>query len=160
MHRVVLARRFLTVGARRQDEAHRTGGALVLICTLFENLQALRDAFGPRAADRALSDVAGLLKGCCRRSDVVARLGEAQFAILGVDALAPSAQVMRNRLKQHVEVHNRTRSKWGPIDLRTSIGCWSPPSEQSFAKFLDSVESQLRFETAESMPEKHSAHGT
>jgi GGDEF domain-containing protein len=104
--------------------------------------------------------VAGLLKGCCRRSDVVARLGEPQFAILGVDALAPSAQVMRNRLEQHVEVHNRTRSPWGPIDLRTSIGCWSPPSEQSFAKFLDSVESQLRFEAAESMPEKHSVHGT
>jgi len=153
---------FLTVGSRRHDEAHRTGGSLVLICALFENVQALREAFGPGAADRALSDVAGLLRGCCRRSDVVARLGEAQFAILGVDAVAPSAQVMRNRLEQHVAVHNRTRSPWGPIDLRTSIGSWSAQDERSFADFLDSVESQLRVPPREmktdSVAEGHSVH--
>jgi len=85
---------FLTVGSRRQEEAIRAGNSLVLICVLFENLQALRDAFGPGTADRALCDVAALLKGCCRRSDVVGRLGEAQFAILGVGAVAPSAAVM------------------------------------------------------------------
>lgn len=153
---------FLTVGSRRHDEAHRTGGSLVLICGLIENLQALREAFGPGAADRALSDVAGLLKGCCRRSDVVARLGDAQFAILGVDAVAPSAQVMRNRLEQHLAVHNRTRSPWGPIDLRTSIGSWSAQDERSFADFLDSVESQLRLAPmemkTETVPQDHSAH--
>src|SRR5713101_6936873 len=153
---------FLTVGARRHEEAMRGGSSLVLICVLFENLQGLREAFGPGTADRALSDVAGLLKGCCRRSDVVGRLGEAQFAILGVDAVAPSAQVMRNRLEQHVAVHNRTRSPWGPIDLRTSIGSWSAQDERSFADFLDSVESQLRVPPMEmktdSVAEGHSVH--
>jgi diguanylate cyclase (GGDEF)-like protein len=120
---------FLTVGVRRHEEAMRAGSSLVLICILFENLQALRETFGPGAADRALIDVASLLKGCCRRSDEVGRLGEAQFAILGVAAVAPSAQVMRGRLEQHLAVHNQTRSPWGPIDLRTSIGSWSPRDE-------------------------------
>jgi diguanylate cyclase (GGDEF)-like protein len=135
---------FLTVGARRQEEAHGNGGPLVLICVLFKNLQAIQEAFGPGAAGRALHDVAGLLKGCCRRSDVVARLGEAQFAILGVDAAAPSAQVMRNRLEQHVAVHNGTRSPQDAVEIRTSIGSWSALDERSFADFLDEVESQLR----------------
>jgi diguanylate cyclase (GGDEF)-like protein len=153
---------FLTVGSRRHDDAHRTGGSLVLICALVENVQALREAFGPGAADRALSDVAALLKGCCRRSDVVARLGAAQFAILGVDAVAPSAQVMRKRLEQHLAVHNRTRSPWGPIDLRTSIGSWTAQDDRSFAEFLDRVESQLRVTPMElktdSVAEDHSVH--
>lgn len=135
---------FLTVGSRRHEEAHRTGGSLVLICAFLENLQALRETFGPGTGDRALSDVANLLKGCCRRSDVVARLGEAQFAVLGVDAVAPSAEVMRNRLEQHLAVHNRTRSPWGPIELRISIGSWSAQDPRSFPEFLDRVESQLR----------------
>ena len=135
---------FLTVGRRRLEEAMRAASSLVLICLLFENLQALRDAFGPGTADRALNDVAGLLKGCCRRSDVVGRLGEAQFAILGVDAVAPSAQVMRNRLQLHLAVHNQTRSPWGPIDLRTSIGSWTAKDAGTFAEFLDAVESRLR----------------
>ena len=135
---------FLTVGRRRLEEAMRAASSLVLICVLFENLQALRDAFGPGTADRALNDVAGLLKGCCRRSDVVGRLGEAQFVILGVDAVAPSAEVMRNRLAQHLAVHNQTRSPWGPIDLRSSIGSWAARDGGTFAEFLDGVESRLR----------------
>jgi diguanylate cyclase (GGDEF)-like protein len=136
---------FLTVGKRRLEEATRSGSSLVLICVLFENLQALRDAFGPGTADRSISDVAALLKGCCRRSDEVGRLGEAQFAILGVGAAAPSAEVMRNRLEQHLAVHNQTRSPWGPIDLRTSIGAWTPAAEgNGFEGLLDGIESRLR----------------
>jgi diguanylate cyclase (GGDEF)-like protein len=111
----------LTLGSRCQEEAQRTGGALVLICALFENLQTLREGFGPGAADHALKDLAQLLAASSRRSDVVARLGQAQFALLAVDAIAPSAPVMRQRLKQHLTVHNDTRSPWGPIDLRMSV---------------------------------------
>src|SRR6266478_3841017 len=37
---------FLTVGARRHEEAMRGGSSLVLICVLFENLQGLREASG------------------------------------------------------------------------------------------------------------------
>src|SRR5260370_8255982 len=122
----------------------RGGISLVQICVRIDNMQVLRVAFGPGTANRALCDVAGLLKGCCRRSDVVGRLGEAQFAILGVDAVAPSAQVMRSRLEQHLAVHNQTRSPWGPIDLRTSIGSWIPQDAATSAKFLDCTESQLR----------------
>ena len=133
----------LTVGSRRQDEAHGNGGALVLVCALFDNLQTLREELGPGAVDRALHDVASLLKGCCRRTDVVARLGEAHFAILGVDAAAPSAQVMRNRLEQHLAVLNRTRLPQDAVELRTSIGSWSAQDERSFADFLDSVQSPL-----------------
>src|SRR5229473_1120269 len=140
---------FLTVGARRHEEAMRGGSSLVLIGVRFDNLQVLREAFGPGTANRALGDVAGLLKGCCRRSDVVGRLGEAQFAILGVDAVAPSAHVMRSRLEQHLAVHNQTRSPWGPIDLRTSIGSWIPQDAGTFAEFLDGIESRLRLDVAE-----------
>jgi diguanylate cyclase (GGDEF)-like protein len=140
---------FLTVGSRRQEEAIRAGSSLVLICVLFENLQALREAFGPGTAERALCDVAALLRGCCRRSDVVGRLGEAQFAILGVDAVAPSAAVMRNRLEQHLAVHNQTRSPWGPIDLRTSFGSWAAQDERAFADVVNGIESRLRVPEAE-----------
>lgn len=139
---------FLTVGSRRLEEAHHANSSLVLICALFENLKTLHEGFGPRAADHALCDVAALLKGSCRRSDIVARLGAAQFAILGVDAIAPSAEVMRNRLEQRLVVHNRTRSPWGPIELRTSIGSWCATDSRSFAQFLDGVESHLRLAPA------------
>lgn len=135
---------FLTVGRRRLEEAARTRGSLVLICASFENLPALREKFGTGTADRALSDLAALLSGCCRRSDVVARPGEALFAILGVDAAAPSAEVMRGRLEKHVAVYNQTRSPWGPMEVRTVAGSWAAPDGRSFAEWLDAIELRLR----------------
>ncbi len=139
----------LTLGARCQEEAQRTGGALVLICALFENLNTLREGFGPGAADHALRDVAQILASSCRRSDLVARLGPAQFALLAVDAIAPSAPVMRQRLEKHLVVHNQTRSPWGPIDLRLSVGTWSAKDGRQFGEFLDAVEADLRLALTE-----------
>jgi diguanylate cyclase (GGDEF)-like protein len=138
----------LTLGARCQEEAQRTGGELVMICALFENLQTLREGFGPGAGDHAIRDVAQLLVESCRRSDLVARLGQAQFAVLAVDAVAPSAPVMRQRLEKRLVVHNQTRSPWGPIDLRLSVGAWCAKDTRSFGKFLDDVESDLRLAPA------------
>jgi diguanylate cyclase (GGDEF)-like protein len=134
----------LTLGARCQEETQRTGGSLVLICAWIENLQTLRDGFGPGAADQAVKDVARLMAESCRRSDLVARLGQAQFAILAIDAIAPCAPLLRQRLERHLAVHNETRSPWGPLDLRLSIGSWSARDERSFARFLDEVEADLR----------------
>jgi diguanylate cyclase (GGDEF)-like protein len=134
----------LTLGARCQEETQRTGGSLVLICALIENLQTLRDGFGPGAADQAVKDVARLMAESCRRSDLVARLGQAQFAILAVDAIAPCAPLLRQRLERRLAIHNETRSPWGPLDLRLGIGSWSARDERSFARFLDEVEADLR----------------
>jgi diguanylate cyclase (GGDEF)-like protein len=137
----------LTLGTRCIEQAQRTGSSLVMICALFENLQTLREGFGPGAADDAVRDVSQLLAASCRRSDIVARLGQAQFALLVVDAVAPSGEVMRQRLEKHVAVHNETRSPWGPIDLRLSTGGWTGRDTRSFDQFLDAVESDLRFVT-------------
>lgn len=149
-----------TLGSRCMEEARRSGESMVLICALFENLQTLRDGFGPGAADHALRDVATLLAGSCRRSDLVARLGPAQFAVLAVDAVAPSAPVMLQRLEQHLSVHNRTRSPWGPIDLRLTVGVWSGRRDRSFSEFLDEVESQLRQREPDSPRSAAQGNGT
>ena len=58
---------------------------------------------------------------------------------------------IRPRLETHLAVHNETRSPWGPIDLRLSVGTWSAKDGRNFGEFLDSVEAGLR---QVSMPEK------
>jgi diguanylate cyclase (GGDEF)-like protein len=135
---------FLTMGARCQQEAHRTGGTLVLLCAFIENLGTLRAEFGPGDADRALCDVAKTLAKCCRRTDIVARIGEAQFTMLAIDAIAPTASVLRQRVERHLEIDNQTRSPGGPIKLGMSAGIWAAQDKRSFPEFLDSVEADLR----------------
>ena len=110
-----------------------------------ENLAALRAGYGSNAIEKSLRGVATLLAGSFRRTDIMARLGESQFAALAVDAVEPSAPVLRQRLEKRIAVLNRDMGPWGPLELRMSARFWSPKDAATFSEFLNSVETDLQF---------------
>jgi diguanylate cyclase (GGDEF)-like protein len=135
---------FDTLGARSLEFARQKSSTCVLVCARIENLAAMRSEFGETAVESMLRDVAELLTGCFRRTDLVARLGDAQFAVLAVDAIEPSGPVLRQRLERRITVLNQDIGPWGPLELRMSVGFWSAGENSSFAEFLDRVEGGLR----------------
>jgi diguanylate cyclase (GGDEF)-like protein len=136
---------FLTLGARAMEFAKRGGSTLVLLCMRIENLASVRAGYGLSASESSLCEVARVLAGSFRQTDIVARLGESQFAALAVDAAEPSAPVLRQRLERRVVMLNREIGPWGPLELRMSARFWSPKEAITFSKFLDCVEKELRF---------------
>lgn len=135
---------FLTLGERAMETAKNRGSTLVLLCLKIENLAAVSEGHGLRAVESSLREVAALLRGSFRRTDIVARLGESQFAALAVDAVEPSAPVLRQRLEKRVAMFNRDLGPWGPLELQMSARFWSSKEVITFAKFLDIVETDLR----------------
>jgi diguanylate cyclase (GGDEF)-like protein len=134
----------LTLGARSMDEILQSGGTLILLCALIENLPALRSQFGRTAADNCISEASSLLSEGFRRADIIARVGEGQFAILAVDATEPSVAVLRQRVEERLRRRNQVRGNRAPLDFRISIGFWNAPDKRTFAEFLDTVEANLR----------------
>src|SRR6266849_2889315 len=106
---------FLTLGERAMETAKRSESTLVLLCMSIENLAALRVGYGSNAVEKSLRGVATLLAGSFRRTDIMARLGESQFAALAVDAVEPSAPVLRQRLEKRIAVLNRDMGPCGPL---------------------------------------------
>jgi PleD family two-component response regulator len=135
---------FLTLGEHAMETAKSRESTLVLLCLTIENLSALRAGYGPSAVERSLCEVAKLLAGSFRRTDIVARLGEPQFAALAVDALEPSAPVLRQRLEKRIGILNRDIGPWGPLELRMYARFWSAKETISFSQLLDIVEEGLR----------------
>jgi diguanylate cyclase (GGDEF)-like protein len=135
---------FLTLGERAMETAKSRESTLVLLCMRIENLEALRSGFGPSAVESSLREVAALVSGCFRRTDIVARLGDSQFAALAVDAVEPSAPVLCQRLEKRITMLNRNIGPWGPLELRTSVRFWSAKEAISFSQLLDTVEEGLR----------------
>jgi len=135
---------FETMGSRALEFARQKNSTCVLVCARIENLPAIRGEFGGSAVESTLCDVAELLRVSFRRTDLLARLGDAQFAVLAVDAVEPSGPVLRQRLEKRVAVLNQDLGPWGPLDLKISVGFWSSGGPTSFAEFLDRVEGGLR----------------
>lgn len=135
---------FETLGTRSLEFARQKSSTCVMVCVRIENLAAMRGEFGESAEESTLCHVAELLKGSFRRTDLVARLGDAQFAVLAVDAIEPSGPVLRQRLERRITVLNQDIGPWGPLDIRMSVGFWSGTENTSFAEFLDRVEGGLR----------------
>jgi len=133
----------LTLGTQACEAAQRNGGTLVLLCVLLENLATLRQEFGSRAVDQTVRDLAGILSGSFRRTDVVARMGEGQFAALAVDAVEPSAPVLFQRVKRRVEAQNKLRDLASGMRLRLAVGFWSREHAGTFNELLERVESEL-----------------
>jgi diguanylate cyclase (GGDEF)-like protein len=116
---------FLALAQRAVHAAQKSQGKLVLLELELENLAALREEFGPSSAEQAIKDVAALLRGAFRRTDVVARLGESKFAVLAMDAAEPSAAVMVQRVKRHLQALNQARAPWGNLALRLNARFWT-----------------------------------
>jgi len=83
---------------RLVDRAKRYGHRAAMLFIDLDGLKMINDSFGHRAGDEALIQVAALLTGGVRRSDVVARIGGDEFAILLENANEESAHETAARL--------------------------------------------------------------
>jgi diguanylate cyclase (GGDEF)-like protein len=135
---------FLMLGGRAMENAKHKDSTLVLLCLRTENLSPIRAEFGSAAAESSLREIGALLSGSFRRTDIVARLGESQFAALAIDAVEPSGPVLCQRLQRRMALLNQDTRLRAPLELRMNAKFWSPRDAITFSEWLDSVEAGLR----------------
>ena len=97
---------------RLVDQAKRYGEPSAMLFVDLDGLKMINDTFGHKAGDGSLIQVAGLLVGGVRRSDVVARIGGDEFGILLAHADEANAHETAARLTDlicRLRVHPRRR---------------------------------------------------
>jgi len=91
-------RGFMRELERLIDRIARYGSSAAMLFVDLDGLKMINDSFGHRAGDEALIQVAHLLSGGVRRSDVVARIGGDEFGILLENASEQTAHETATRL--------------------------------------------------------------
>ena len=92
-------RGFMRELERLVDRAQRYGHHAAMLFVDLDGLKMINDTFGHRAGDGALIQVADLLAKGVRRSDIVARIGGDEFAVLLESASEDSAHETAARLE-------------------------------------------------------------
>ncbi len=116
-------RRFLQVAAENALAlADRHGRQVALLYLDLRRFKAVNDRFGHEVGDRVLTHVADRLRARGRESDLTARIGGDEFAVLlsevddGVEGAERAAERLMRSLRAPVEVGHRT------IDVEVTIG--------------------------------------
>jgi len=113
-------RGFLTLATRDLRLARRGNETLLVAFADLDDLKGVNDTAGHAVGDRALRDTAALLRRTFRDSDLVARIGGDEYAVLVRHAGHDSAGVLAERLKRQVRDLNRRAAR--PYQLSISLG--------------------------------------
>ena len=86
--------------------ARRADHPLSLLYIDMDSLKHINDTFGHTYGDTALTHFAHILTETFRDSDVIARMGGDEFAILTIDATEGGLTAIQKRLQSNVDAHN------------------------------------------------------
>lgn len=88
---------------------HRMSRPLSFLLIDFDHFKGLNDKYGHVAGDKALRELAGIMTSCSRASDIAARYGGDEFAMIlpntEVAGALKSAQKIRKKIKSHSWEH-------------------------------------------------------
>ena len=129
--------RYLNLVLRREAKrASRSGRPLSLLFLDLDGFKGINDTHGHQAGSRALVEAAAVIRNCARETDVVARFGGDEFAIILPDTGSEGAAAVGDRVRERLGVHPFLKGNGLQIRLTASVGVATLPDVAASAEEL------------------------
>jgi len=136
-------RGFTALAGQQLKLAERSGATLQLVFADLDDLKDINDTFGHPAGDRALMDFGAVLKKTFRESDILARIGGDEFAVLAMDYTETGDDALIARLEENLDAHNSSENR--PYRLSASAGVirYDPHNPRSIDELLKEADQTM-----------------
>ncbi len=136
-------RGFFELGESQLSLSRRLGRSAVLYFADVDGLKQINDKLGHAEGDRALIDVAGILRAVFRETDLVARLGGDEFVVLALET--PDVDTAATLARFEEQVNQFIRSVPRPYRVAVSMGAaqHGPESTESLTALLDRADAGM-----------------
>ena len=123
--------------------ARRLGRPAALYFGDLDGLKRINDELGHAAGDRALADIATILRSTFRETDVIARLGGDEFVVLALESAGVDTDASLARLEENLDQYNRHTGQ--PFRLAMSVGVahCTPDSTESLSDLVRRADTDM-----------------
>ncbi len=141
----VLNRRgFFTLAHKQWKLADRSRKAMALLFIDLDGLKQINDDWGHSAGDLALIDTARILKESFRESDIIARIGGDEFAVLITElAETDMMDVITRHVHENVEKQNKEGRRSYHLSISMGIVNYDPQHPRSVDELMTEADALM-----------------
>lgn len=114
-------RGFLTLGSQLFKMANRLKKGILMLFIDLDDLKWINDNLGHKEGGMALIYTANILKKTFRESDIIARMGGDEFAVIAIEESGTDAEVVINQLLKNIDAHNAEANRRYKLSLSFGI---------------------------------------
>ena len=129
-------RGFLTLIREQMTLSDQSGENILLLYGDLDGLKWINDTFGHSEGDRALIEAAEILRETFRESDLIARVGGDEFAVVVPGGGHDVANALALRLKHNIDARNVNRERPYKLSMSTGVACYEPGQPITIEEFL------------------------
>jgi diguanylate cyclase (GGDEF)-like protein len=143
--------RYLNLVLRRETKrASRSGRPLSLLFIDLDGFKAVNDTHGHMFGSRALVEAAAVIRSSARETDVVARFGGDEFALILPDTGGEGAFAVGERIRERIAAHNFLAEDRLNIHLTASVGVATLPDVAASADELMQAADKAMYQVKDS----------
>ncbi len=120
--------RYLNQVLRRESKrASRSGRPLSLLFVDLDGFKTVNDTHGHLVGSRGLVEAAAVIRGSARETDVIARFGGDEFALVLPDTGSEGAVAVAERVRERIAAHRFLEEAGLHVQLTVSVGVATLP---------------------------------
>ena len=129
-------RGFFSLGERLLKLAKREKNGMFIFYGDLNGLKGINDTFGHNEGDNALIDFANILKATYRETDIIARIGGDEFAVLPAGTSEDCVEKINARLQEKIVHFNATNDRRYNLSVSVGAAYFNPESPSSLDELL------------------------
>jgi len=142
--------RYLNSVLRRETKrASRSGRPLSLLFLDLDGFKGINDTYGHLFGSRALVEAAAVIRGSARETDIVARFGGDEFALVLPDTGSEGAFAVGERIRERIAAHSFLTGDKLDIHLTASVGVATLPDVAASAEELVQAADKAMYQVKE-----------
>ncbi len=150
-------RGFLTFAEQHLKVVVRSKRALSLLFIDVDGMKRINDGFGHAVGDIVLQETARIMRAVFRESDIVARIGGDEFAVIALDTNLKEADLLCQRLKSEAGQLSLSEANHEALSLSVGVAHYDPESPCSAVELLERADDAMYCDKRRTVNDHHNS---